>query len=90
MVEANSDDVESYHSWSSNSKWMVVSSRRMDGLYTSPYLFHIDKNGNCSKAFPIPQEDPSFYKNFMYSFNIPEFVKDKVALDKDALLDKAN
>lgn len=90
MVEANSDDVESYHAWSSNSKWMVVSSRRMDGLYTSPYLFHIDNKGNCSKAFPIPQEDPSFYKNFMYSFNIPEFVKDRVALDKDALLDKAN
>lgn len=89
MNEANSDNVESYHSWSSNSRWMIVSSRRMDGLYTCPYLFHIDKDGNCSKAFPIPQHDPSFYSDFMYSFNIPEFVKDKVHLDNDALLNKA-
>src|SRR5690606_16260105 len=29
----NSDDVESYHSWSSNSHWFVFSSRRDDGLY---------------------------------------------------------
>lgn len=89
MDNANSDNVESYHSWSSNSRWMVVSSRRMDGLYTYLFLFHVDKEGNCSKAFPIPQEEPSFYDDFMYSFNVPEFVKDKVRLDKDELLDKA-
>jgi hypothetical protein len=28
----NSDEVESYHSWSSNSRWVVFSSRRLDGL----------------------------------------------------------
>ena len=45
MDEVNSDDVESYHSWSSNSRWLVFSSRRIDGLYTRPYLVHIDENG---------------------------------------------
>lgn len=30
----NSNDVESYHSWSSNGHWLVFSSRRVDGLYT--------------------------------------------------------
>jgi Tol biopolymer transport system component len=34
---ANSPEVESYHSWSSNSRWIVFSSRRGDGLYTRPY-----------------------------------------------------
>lgn len=45
MDEVNSNDVESYHSWSSNSRWLVFSSRRIDGLYTRPYLVHIDENG---------------------------------------------
>ncbi len=89
MDNANSSHAESYHSWSSNSRWMVVSSRRMDGLYTSPYLFHIDAEGHCSKAFPVPQEEPSFYRDCLYSFNIPEFVIDKVILDKTDLLEKA-
>lgn len=86
MNGANSDNVDSYHSWSSNSRWLVFSSRRMDGLYTSPYIVHVDENGKCSKAFVVPQEDPDFYNKFMYSFNIPELVKDKVHLDvKDVL-----
>lgn len=86
MNGANSDNVDSYHSWSSNSRWLVFSSRRMDGLYTNPYIVHVDENGKCSKAFVVPQKDPDFYKKFMYSFNIPELVKDKVHLDvKDVL-----
>lgn len=82
MATANSNDVESYHSWSSNSRWMVFSSRRIDGLYTHPHLVHIDKNGVCSKPFVVPQESPDFYRRFMYSFNIPELVKGKVDLDQ--------
>jgi len=69
----NSKDVESYHSWSSNGKWLVFSSRRMDGLYMNAYLAHVDDNGNFSKPFLLPQEDADFHKSFLYSFNIPEF-----------------
>lgn len=32
LTEVNSNDVESYHNWSSNSRWFVFSSRRIDGL----------------------------------------------------------
>ena len=32
LPEVNSPDVESYHSWSGNSRWFVFSSRRDDGL----------------------------------------------------------
>lgn len=81
MTAANSDDVESYHSWSSNGRWMVFSSRRLDGLYTHPYLVHIDEAGKVGKPFVVPQEEPSFYKQMMYSFNIPEFVQGKVEVD---------
>ena len=78
LKEANSDNVESYHSWSSNSRWLVFSSRRIDGLYTHPYLIHIDADGKAGKPFILPQEEATFYSNFMQSFNIPEFVKGPV------------
>ncbi|MDR0994711.1 MAG: hypothetical protein LBL81_00285 [Tannerella sp.] len=71
----NSPDVESYHSWSSNSRWFVFSSRRIDGLYTRPFLCHIDKNGKTSKPFLLPQKEPDYYLRSLYSFNIPELVR---------------
>lgn len=74
----NSDDVESYHSWSSNSRWVIFSSRRIDGLYTRPYIAYIDKNGKAHKPFLLPQKDTRFYDLFMMSYNIPEFITGKV------------
>ena len=78
LESANSNNVESYHSWSSNSRWLVFSSRRIDGLYTHPHLIHIDAEGKASKPFIIPQKDATFYTSYMQSFNIPEFVKGPV------------
>lgn len=78
LHEANSRFAESYHSWSSNSRWIVFSSRRMDGLYTHPYFAYIDENGNAAKAFMLPQKDAGFYHKFMKSYNIPEFVEGRI------------
>ena len=78
LESANSNNVESYHSWSSNSRWLVFSSRRIDGLYTHPHLIHIDAEGKASKPFILPQKDATFYSSYMQSFNIPEFVKGPV------------
>ena len=89
LEAANSDDVESYHSWSSNSRWLVFSSRRIDGLYTRPYLVHIDENGKTGKPLVLPQEDPDFYSRFMFSYNIPEFVKGKVEAEVHTIADTA-
>ncbi len=74
----NSDDVESYHSWSSNSRWVIFSSRRIDGLYTRLYIAYIDENGQECKPFLLPQKDTGFYDRFMMSYNIPEFITGKV------------
>jgi hypothetical protein len=74
----NSSDTESYHSWSSNGRWVVFSSRRIDGLYTRLYLAHIDEQGQVSKPFLLPQKDTDFYGQFMKSYNIPEFITGKV------------
>ncbi len=78
---ANSDDTESYHSWSSNSRWMVFSSRRDDGLYTRPYLVYVDADGRDAKPFLLPQRNPRrYYDALEFSFNIPEFITDRVSL----------
>lgn len=73
LSNANSNESESYHSWSSNSRWIVFSSRREDGQYTHPYIAYISKDGKDSKAFILPQENPDHYANFMKSYNMPEF-----------------
>lgn len=78
MDALNSNDVESYHSWSSNSRWVIFSSRRTDGLYTRPYITYIDKEGKAGKPFLLPQKDTDFYNRFMMSYNIPEFITGKV------------
>ncbi len=77
----NSDDVESYHAWSGNSRWVVFSSRRMDGLYTRPFIAYIDKEGNARKPFLLPQKGKDYYTFLMKSYNIPEFIEGKVKAD---------
>lgn len=74
----NSSDTESYHSWSSNSSWVVFSSRRDNGLYTLPYIGFVGEDGKPGKPFLVPQENPDFYDYRLYSFNIPELVKGEV------------
>lgn len=87
LAEANSDDVESYHSWSDNSRWMVFSSRRTDGLYTRPFITYIDSCGRAYKPFLLPQKDPLvYYMRLMYSYNIPELTSGKVEIDKHEIV----
>ena len=75
MSEANSKDTESFHNWSTNSRWIVFSSRRDDGLFTRPYFCHVDDKGAVSKAFMLPQRNPRrFYRERFFSFNVPDFV----------------
>ena len=76
--ELNSPEVESYHSWSSNGKWVIFSTRREDGAFTRLYIAHRNDDGSFSKPFALPQHDPDFNRIFMYSFNIPEFIKEPV------------
>ena len=78
LSEANSDDVDSYHSWSSNGRWIVFSSRRNDGSYTRPYIAYFDKNGRSHKAFMLPQEDPNQNLMLLKSYNVPELTREAV------------
>ncbi|MFC2125422.1 TolB family protein [Bacteroidota bacterium] len=80
LSEANSDHVDSYHTWSSSSKWFLFSSKRLDGICSRPYISHVDENGKASKAFVIPQKDPEFYLKTTQSFNRPELMTGPVRI----------
>lgn len=78
----NPDAAESYHNWSSNSRWFVFGTRRDDRTHTRAYICHIDADGIPGKPFMLPQKDPrAFYDTMLMSFNIPEFITEPVALD---------
>ncbi len=75
MTEVNSDDVDSYHSWSSTGRWFVFSSKRMDGLWAHPYIAAFDPaTGQAGKPFLLPQQSPAFYATFTKTFNVPELL----------------
>ena len=74
----NSDNSDTYHSWSSNSRWFVFASKRDDGLYGKPYFCYIDQNGKAHKPFVLPQKDPYYYDYTLKSFNIPELSTGKL------------
>ena len=80
LTELNSKDTESYHSWSSNGRWLVFSSRRYDGEYTRPFFAHVDKDGRWSKPFELPCSDPDYHRQFMKCYNVPEFMKGPVTI----------
>jgi len=83
IKEVNSDDTESFHNWSSNSRWFVFSSRRGDGLYTRLYLASMDENGVVGKPFLLPQENPwEYYDRLVYSYNVPDFTSEPVKLER--------
>lgn len=83
LDEVNSADTESWHNWSSNSRWFVISSRRDDGLFTRPYIAHMDEAGNVGKPFMLPQKNPRrYYSRLFMSYNVPEFATAPVLLDK--------
>ena len=82
LDEVNSPFSESFHNWSSDSRWFLFSSRRDDGLYVQVYISSIDEEGHCTKPFVLPQKNPrKYYHNTLYSFNVPDFTKAKVEFD---------
>lgn len=87
LTAANSNNVESYHEWSSNGRWIIFSTRRDDGVYTRPYIAHIDKDGKPSKAFVVPQRDPDFYHQFMKSYNVTIFMRGPVTTKPQDIFD---
>jgi hypothetical protein len=74
-LEINSPQADTWHCWSSNSRWMVFSSKRRDGLFARPHFTYVGADGRFHKPFVLPQEDPAFYDAFLKTFNVPELIR---------------
>lgn len=77
-------EADSYHSWSSDGRWVMYGSRRIDGRYTRLYIAYLDPDGKPHKPFLLPQEDPRYNFWRLRSYNIPEFMSGKVSLPDEA------
>jgi hypothetical protein len=80
-LECNSDQTDSFHSWSSNGRWFVFSSKRLDGLCARPFFSYLSRDGAASKPLLMPQEDPGFYDTFLTTYNVPELVRGPIEID---------
>ncbi len=80
----NTARMNSWHSWSSNSRWLVFSSK-VNTPYTQLFLTHIDAQGNDSPPVLLER-----FTSPDRAANIPEFVKlrgDAIADIREQFLD---
>jgi len=80
----NTARMNSWHSWSSNSRWLVFSSK-VNTPYTQLFLTHIDDEGNDSPPVLLER-----FTSPDRAANIPEFVKlrgDAIAEVREQFLD---
>ena len=86
-MACNSERAESWHSWSSNGRWLVFSTKRPDGLFLKPYFTYVDESGTAHKPFALPQRDPAFYDRCFKLFQMPELVRGPVTVGGEQILD---
>ena len=86
-TEVNSPNTEAYHTWSSNGKWIVFSSRRDDGNFTRPFFAHVDASGRATKPFELPCDDPDRHRRLLKSYNIPELMRGPVTISPQTFAD---
>ncbi len=84
-LDINSDESESWHSWSSNSRWIAFSSKRDNGRFTRTYLSYVDPNGTACRPLLLPQEDPTHYGSCLWTYSVPELVCEPVPLTREKL-----
>ena len=67
-LQGNTSRMNSWHSWSPNSKWLVFSSKAR-GPYTQLFLTHVDENGDSTPPVVLDR-----FTGSDRAANIPEFV----------------
>lgn len=72
--EFNSNKSESWQTWSSNSRWLVYSSKVQNGSFTRLFLSYIDSQGKAHRPLVLPQKDPAFYESCLQAYNTAELV----------------
>lgn len=84
-LDINSDQADSWHSWSSNGRWIAFSSKRRDGVFTQTYLAHVNDKGEVARPVLVPRRDPASYDELPYTQSVPELVTAPVPVTPAAL-----
>ncbi len=84
-LDINSDQSESWHCWSGNSRWIAFSSKRDFGVFTRTYLSYVDEAGKVYKPILLPQKDPAFYDSCLQTYSVPELVAGPVKITRERL-----
>ena len=84
-LATNSSYSESWHSWSSNSRWIAFSSKRQGGALTRTYLSYVDEAGQVHKPFVVPQRDPAYYDSLIETFSVPELIDGSLKVSRSML-----
>lgn len=66
-MRCNRSSFNSWHSWSSNGRWLLFSSKA-NGPYTEIFLTHVDENGEDSQPVLL-----SRFSDSGFAANVPEF-----------------
>jgi tetratricopeptide (TPR) repeat protein len=69
LMGCNTDRMNSYHSWSPNSRWLAFSSK-VNRPFTQLFLTHVDENGNDTPPVLVPNSTAD-----NRAVNLPELVK---------------
>ena len=84
-LSINSNASESWHSWSSNGRWIAFSSKRLSHVLTRTYLAYVDDRGTVHKPLLLPQKDPRFYDSCLWTFSVPELVTERVPVARETI-----
>jgi len=84
-LEINSEQSESWHSFSANGRWLAFSSKRERGPFTRTYFSYLDPNGVAHKPFVLPQEDPAYYDSLLFTYSVPELLTGPISVSPRAL-----
>lgn len=84
-LDINSSESESWHCWSSNSRWIAFSSKRGSGVFTRTYIAYVDESGKVHKPIRLPQKDPTYYDSCLWTYSIPELVTEPVRVTREKL-----
>jgi len=84
-LQINSNKSESWHSFSSNGRWIAFSSKRQSGVFTRTYISYVDRQGKAYKPLLLPQKDPTYYDSCLWTYSVPELVREPVRVTKETL-----
>ena len=76
--------MESYHAWSSNGRWLLFASKRIDDRFTRLFIAHWDGQ-KWSRPFLLPQRCPEQNTLLLMAYNIPEFILEPIEFPRDEM-----